>query len=52
MDFQELLSKNSIKPKEKTEILSKWIMENPKEIDGLIDFAKKSKDPVKATCIE
>jgi len=52
MDFQELLNDKSIKPKEKTEMLSKWITNNPKEITGIIEFAKKSKDPVKATFIE
>ena len=52
MDFQELLNNKSIKPKGKTETLSKWVIDNPKDIDKLIDFAKTSKDPVKATCIE
>jgi len=52
MDFQELFNNKSIKPKEKTETLAKWILDNPEEVDTLIDFAKTSKDPVKATCIE
>lgn len=52
MNFSEILNNKSLKPKEKTEVLSKWILTNPKEINTLIDFAKTSKDPVKATCIE
>jgi len=52
MDFQELLNDKSVKPKEKTETLSKWILDNPKKVDELIDFSKSSKDPIKATCIE
>jgi len=52
MKFQELLSDKTIKPKEKTEMLSKWILENPLKINELIDFSRTSKDPVKATCIE
>lgn len=52
MNFSELLNDKSIKPKEKTEALSKWILTNPKEINSIIEFAKTSKDPVKASCIE
>jgi hypothetical protein len=52
MDFKELLNDKTKKPKEKTEQLSFWLSENPSELDRLIDFAKSSKDPVKATCIE
>ncbi|MEI6766708.1 MAG: hypothetical protein WCM76_13825 [Bacteroidota bacterium] len=52
MDFQELLNDKSVKPKEKTETLSKWILDNPKKVDVLIDFSKSSKDPIKATCID
>jgi hypothetical protein len=52
MNFHELLSNKSLKPKEITETLSKWVMENPEKLNLLIDFAKKAKDPAKATCIE
>ena len=52
MEFQELFSDKNIKPKEKTELLSKWIEANPDKVNELIEFAKKSKEPVKATCIE
>lgn len=47
-----LLENKSLKPKEKTEFLSKLILESKLNIDELISFAKPSKDPVKATCIE
>lgn len=52
INLQELLNDKGLKPKEKTETLSRWILDNPGEIDALIGFAKTSKDPVKATCIE
>lgn len=52
MNFQELLTNRLIKPKERTEALSHWLSDHPKEIGDLIAFAKTSKDPVKATCIE
>lgn len=52
MNFKELLDDKSQKPKEKTELIGKWILENPKKVNELIEFAKTSKDPIKATCIE
>jgi len=52
MDFPELLNDKNIKPKAKTEMISKWILSNPEKINDLIDFSKNSRDTVKATCIE
>jgi HEAT repeat protein len=52
MDFQVLMNDKSIKSKEKTELLSKWLLNNPDKQAELIEFAKASKDTVKATCIE
>src|SRR5258705_1917669 len=52
MDIQEILSDKSTKAKAKTEAISKWLMNNPGEVNILIDFAINAKDPVKATCIE
>ncbi|NVN95201.1 MAG: hypothetical protein HXX18_07960 [Bacteroidetes bacterium] len=52
MDFNQLLNDKSIKPKEKTETISKWLSANPEKLNVLIDFAQTSKDAVKATCIE
>lgn len=52
MNIQELLDDKSIKPKRKIETLSKWLMDNPKKLYDLIEFAMTSKDPIKATCIE
>lgn len=52
MTIDELLKDKTIKSKEKTEIISKWIMEKSLPIDELIVFAEKQKDPVKGTCIE
>lgn len=52
MNLHELTSNKLIKPKEKTETLSRWLIDHPEKIDELITFADSSKDPVKATCIE
>lgn len=52
MTLEELLSDKTIKPKEKTETISKWISDNSLSMDELIGFAEKQKDPAKATCIE
>lgn len=52
MTIDKLLNEKAIKPKEKTETISKWILDKSLPIDELIAFAEKSKDPAKATCIE
>jgi len=52
MEITELLGDKNIKPKVKTETLSKWLQDGSITIDELIDFAKSSKDSAKATCIE
>ncbi len=52
MNFQEILNDKSVKPKEKTEMLSQLVLNNSNIIDELIAFAKESKDPIKATIIE
>ncbi len=52
MELAELLNDKGKKPKEKTEILSNWILGGAISMNSLIDFADKAKDPVKATCIE
>ena len=52
MDFEELVSSKNLKPKEKTEILSAFILTHSEKIDQLISFAESSKDSIKATCIE
>lgn len=52
MNRQEILNNKNIKLKTKTRNIAKWLIENPKKISDLITFAKKSKDPIKATCIE
>lgn len=52
MNFQEVLNDKSIKPKQKTEAISEWLLSHSAELDSLLLFAKDSKDPVKATCIE
>jgi hypothetical protein len=52
MNIKELLDNKEIKPKDKTEELSRRIVAKDISISDLIAFAEKSKDPVKATCIE
>ena len=52
MTIDELLQDKSIKPKEKTETISKWILDKSIPVDELIAFAEKQKDPAKATSIE
>lgn len=52
INFQEILSDKSTKPKAKTECISNWLMENPSQLHQLISFASSAKDPARATCIE
>jgi len=52
MSISNLLNDKTIKSKEKTEILSKWLLERKIELNEVIDFAKNAKDPVKGICIE
>lgn len=52
MTIEELINDKSVKPKEKTETISNWILDKSLPIDELIAFATKQKDPAKATCIE
>ncbi|MDR2038580.1 MAG: hypothetical protein LBQ60_11720 [Bacteroidales bacterium] len=52
MGIDALLKDKSIKPKEKTETIRNWILDQSLSVDELIAFAEKSKDPAKATCIE
>jgi len=52
MNFQDILADKTIKPKEKTELLSQLVLNTPAVIDELISFAKISKDSIKATVIE
>ncbi|RXM37511.1 hypothetical protein BOQ62_22230 [Chryseobacterium sp. CH21] len=52
MTIEELIKDKAVKSKEKVDIISKWIINASLPTDELIAFAEKSKDPVKATCIE
>ncbi|MCP1300341.1 hypothetical protein NK356_14275 [Chryseobacterium sp. S0630] len=52
MTIEELIKDKTVKSKEKVDIISKWIVDASLPSDELIAFAEKSKDPVKATCIE
>lgn len=52
MKIQEIIQDKNLKPKEKTELLSKLIMDGHVGADDLVIYATEAKDPVKATCIE
>jgi HEAT repeat protein len=52
LTIDEILQDKTIKPKEKTETISKWILDKSLPIEELIAFAEKQKDPAKATLIE
>jgi hypothetical protein len=52
MNLEIIVSDKSIKPKEKTEIISKMLLDNSVAINDLINFAKTAKDSPKASCIE
>ncbi len=52
MNITNILDDKLSKSKEKTDILSKLILNQELSIDELIKFAENSKDPIKATCIE
>lgn len=52
MDIAALLTDKALKPKDKTETLSKWLLDNELTADDLTAFAGAAKDPAKATCIE
>jgi len=49
MDIQELLNDKGIKSKIKTETISNRLLTEELSIDELIDFARNSKDKIKAT---
>lgn len=50
--LETLLADTFLSTKEKTETISRALLEAQLELDALIAFAAKSKDPLKATCIE
>ena len=52
MTIDELLKDKNLKPKEKTETISKWILDKTLSVDTLIALTEKNKDPAKATFIE
>jgi len=52
MTIEELIKDKTVKAKEKTEIISKWILEGSLPLEELLAFAEKQKDSEKATCIE
>ena len=48
----EWLRGKALKPKEKTELLSKWVLEGKITPGLLVEFASAARDSDKATCIE
>lgn len=52
MNLEELMKDKVLKPKEKTETISSWLLNSTLKAHDLIEFASGLKDPDKATCIE
>lgn len=52
MTIAELLKDKTKKIKERTETISKWLIDGTMPVAELIAFAEKAKDVEKATCIE
>jgi len=52
MQIEELIKDKSKKPKEKTELISTWLVSRALPLDELLAFASGQKDPAKASCIE
>ena len=52
MNIEELIKDKTKKPKEKTETISRWILEKTLPVDEWMAFAEQQKDVAKATCIE
>ncbi|MBI2459396.1 MAG: hypothetical protein HYV53_02480 [Parcubacteria group bacterium] len=52
MNIEKILNDKKVKSKEKIETISKMLLDKKISLNELIRFAKISKDPVKATCIE
>ncbi len=52
MTIVELLKDKTKKLKDKTQTISKWLLDGSFPVDELIAFAERCKDADKATCIE
>jgi len=52
MNIEELLKDKLKKPKEKTSIISEWLINGELSVDELLAYAENAKDSAKATCIE
>jgi HEAT repeat protein len=52
MTISELLTDKSIKNKEKTVLLSQFVLDKKIKVDDVVLFAEEAKDPLKAVCIE
>ncbi|MBL7898524.1 MAG: HEAT repeat domain-containing protein [Crocinitomicaceae bacterium] len=52
MELEKLFKDKLIKPKQRVEAIVQWLNHDKKNVNALVDFAQKSKDPVKASCIE
>ena len=52
MTLEDIFRDKSLKSKAKTEMICSMITKNELQIHALISFAEKSKDHIKATCIE
>jgi hypothetical protein len=51
-DLEKLFNDKTIKSKERTTILSGWILDRKIRVQGVLNYMQGAKDAVKATCIE
>lgn len=52
MTIEALLKDKEIKAKEKTAMISEWLLQKSLSVEELIAFAEQQKDAAKATCME
>lgn len=52
MNFADCLRDKSLTVKQKTELLSRWLLANVDQVDRLVAFAAKTTDVTKATCLQ
>lgn len=52
MTIELLFNNKDFKPKEKTTIISNWLLSESLSVEELIVFAENKKDAIKATCME
>ena len=52
MNFADCLADKSLTAKQKTQVLSRWLLANVNQADRLVACAEKATDNAKATCLQ